>query len=131
MEKISPQDQNRNLFSNEVRAVHQQQFNHPTRQNRLLGYSMLSMCGMLLSNITNHIADIRAMFVVYGLNPIILTDSRIALFFKSVRINRPLQPHIVLTLDVPLLEKILPSVKSPSSISSFVFFLLLFILKTA
>ena len=63
--------------------------------------------GMSVSNITNHIAGIRAMFVVYGLNPTILTNNRIPLFLKSVRINRPFQPHIVLTLDVPLLEKIL------------------------
>ena len=63
--------------------------------------------GMSVSNITNHIAGIRAMFVVYGLNTTILTDSRIPLFLKAVRINRPLQPHITLTLDDALLLKIL------------------------
>ena len=61
--------------------------------------------GMSASNITNHMAGIRAMFVAYGLNPSVLTDNRIPLFLKSVRINRPLQPYILLTLDVPLLEK--------------------------
>ena len=63
--------------------------------------------GMSVSNITNHMAGIRAMFVAYGLNPSVLTDNRIALFLKSVRINRPLQPYILLTLDIPLLEKII------------------------
>ena len=63
--------------------------------------------GMSVSNITNHMAGIRAMFVAYGLNPSVLTDNRIALFLKSVRKNRSLQPHILLTLDVPLLEKII------------------------
>ena len=67
----------------------------------------LLQSGMSVSNITNHIAGIRAMFVVYGLNPTILTDSRIALFLKAVRINRPLQPHITLVLDASLLSKIL------------------------
>ena len=64
----------------------------------------LLQSGMSASNITNHIAGIRAMFVGYGFNPTILADNRIALLLKSVRINRPLQPHIVLTLDVPLLK---------------------------
>ena len=63
--------------------------------------------GMSVSNITNHIAGIRAMFVVYGLNTTIFTDSRISLFLKAVRINRPLQPHITLSLDDALLLKIL------------------------
>ena len=63
--------------------------------------------GMSVSNITNHIAGIRAMFVVYGLNTTIFTDSRIPLFLKAVRINRPLQPHVTLTLDDALLLKIL------------------------
>ena len=65
------------------------------------------MSSCYTSNITNHIAGIRAMFVVYGLNPTIFTDSRIPLFLKAVRINRPLQPRITLTLDAALLSKIL------------------------
>ena len=59
----------------------------------------LLQSGMSVSNIINHMAGIRAMFVAYGLNPSVLTDNRIALFLKSVRINRPLEPHILLTLE--------------------------------
>ena len=67
----------------------------------------LLQSGMSVCNINNHIAGIKAMFVVYGLNTTIFTDSRISLFLKAVRINRPLQPHITLTLDDALLLKIL------------------------
>ena len=67
----------------------------------------LLQSGMSVSNITNHMTGIRAMFVAYGLNLSVLTDNRIVLFLKSVRINRPLQPHILLNLDVPLLEEII------------------------
>ena len=67
----------------------------------------LLQSGMSVSNITNHMTGIKAMFLAYGLNPSVLVDNRIALFLKSVRINRPLQPHILLMLDVPLLEKII------------------------
>ena len=93
----------------------------------------LLQSGMSASNITNHIAGIRAMFVVYGLNPTILTDNRIVLFLKSVRINRPLQPHIVLSCIFHSSGKkiaYLPSFKSPSSFSGFLFILHLFIFKT-
>ena len=67
----------------------------------------LLQSGMSASNITNHVTGIKAMFLAYVMNPGVLTDNRIALFLKSVRINRPLQPQILLTLDVPLLEKII------------------------
>ena len=46
--------------------------------------------GLSHANISNHMAAIRAMFIVYGLNTAPFKDERLPLFIKSLNINAPL-----------------------------------------
>ena len=58
------------------------------------------------SNIANYLAGIKAMFIVYDLNHTIFLDNRIQLYLKSLKINRPFQPHIPQIIDEYLLARI-------------------------
>ena len=58
------------------------------------------------SNIANYLARIKAMFVIYNLDHTVFSDSRIQLYLKSLKINRPFQPHIPQIVDEYLLDRI-------------------------
>ena len=58
------------------------------------------------SNIANHLAGIKAMFMVYNLDHTAFLDNRIQLYLKSLKINRPFQPHIPQIVDEYLLARI-------------------------
>ena len=58
------------------------------------------------SNIANHLAGIKAMFIIYNLDYTAFLDHRIQLYLKSLKINRPFQPHIPQIIDEYLLARI-------------------------
>ena len=61
--------------------------------------------GLSQSNISNHIAGIRAMFIVYGLNTDPFKDERLPLFIKSLKINAPLALKGQKIITVNMLQK--------------------------
>ena len=58
------------------------------------------------SNIANYLAGIKAMFIIYHLDHTVFSGNRIQLYLKSLRINRPFQPHIPQIVDEYLLARI-------------------------
>ena len=44
------------------------------------------------SKISNHVAAVRAVFMVYGLDTTPFADERLPLFIKALKINAPLKP---------------------------------------
>ena len=58
------------------------------------------------SNIANYLAGIKAMFIIYHLDHSVFSDNRIQLYLKSLKINRPFQPHIPQIVDEYLLARI-------------------------
>ena len=63
--------------------------------------------GLSQANISNHIAGIRAMFIVYGLNTDPFKDERLPLFIKSLKINAPLALKGQKIITVNMLQKII------------------------
>ena len=59
------------------------------------------------SNIANYLAGIKAMFIIYHLDHTVFSDNRIQLYLKSLKINRPFQPHIPQIVDEYLLARII------------------------
>ena len=67
------------------------------------------------SNIANHMAGIRAQFIIHGLETDPFQHDQIHLFHKSLKINRPLNPtaHQLITTDI--LQKIIHITRSLDS----------------
>ena len=61
------------------------------------------------SNISNHMAGIRAMFILYGLDTASFKDERINLFIKALKINQPFQPRFTKVISIQLLSQIVES----------------------
>ena len=62
--------------------------------------------GLSQANISNHLAGIRAMFIVYGLNTAPFKDERVPLFIKSLKINQPLSLKGQKIISIHMLEQI-------------------------
>ena len=58
------------------------------------------------SNIANHVAGIKTIFIIYNLDHTVFSDNRIQLYLKSLKINRPFQPLIPQIVDEYLLARI-------------------------
>ena len=54
------------------------------------------------SQISNYLAALRALYIVYGLNTSAFKDERLPLFIKSLKLQAPLKPRSILSLDVDL-----------------------------
>ena len=68
------------------------------------------------ANISNYLAGLRALHVIYGLDTEAFRDDRLALFVKSLKINAPLSPKPLNVISVQLLVKIVKvcdKLKSP------------------
>ena len=62
--------------------------------------------GLSQANISNHMAAIRAMFIVYGLNTAPFKDERLPLFIKSLKINAPLSLRGQIIITIQMLQQI-------------------------
>ena len=62
--------------------------------------------GLSQANISNHMAAIRAMFIVYGLNTAPFKDERLPLFIKSLKINAPLSLRGQKIITIQMLQEI-------------------------
>ena len=62
--------------------------------------------GMSQTNISNSMAAIRAMFIVYGLNTQPFKDERISLYIKSLKINAVFTPKTVKLISIDILQQI-------------------------
>ena len=62
--------------------------------------------GMSQATISNHLAAIRAMFIIHGLNTEPFKDHRIALYIKSLKINQTFKPRTVKVISIEMLQKI-------------------------
>ena len=62
--------------------------------------------GLSQANISNHMAAIRAMFIVYGLNTAPFKDERLPLFIKSLKINAPLSLRGQKIITTQMLQQI-------------------------
>ena len=62
--------------------------------------------GLSQANISNNLAGIRAMFIVYGLNTAPFKDERVPLFIKSLKINAPLSLRGQKIISIQVLEQI-------------------------
>ena len=62
--------------------------------------------GLSQANISNHLAGIRAMFIVYGLNTDPFKDKRVPLFVKSLKINAPFSLKGQKIISIQVLEQI-------------------------
>ena len=62
--------------------------------------------GLSQANISNHMAAIRAMFIVYGLNTAPFKDERLPLFVKSLKINAPLSLRGQKIITTQMLQQI-------------------------
>ena len=85
--------------------------------------------GMSQSNISNSMAAIRAMFIVYGLNTQPFQDERIPLYIKSLKINAAFTPKTVKLISIEILQQIVTvcsALQQPSSLQSPVPFFFLF-----
>ena len=77
--------------------------------NTVILLSFMEFCysnGMTQSNISNHIAAIRAMFIIHGLNTDPFKDHRITLYTKSLKINAVFKPRTVTIISIHMLQEI-------------------------
>ena len=58
------------------------------------------------ANIQNHMAGIRAQFILHNLDTTPFQHPQIQYFYKALKINRPLQPRSHTYIDVPLLSSL-------------------------
>ena len=61
---------------------------------------------MSQTQIANYLTAIRALHIVYGLDTNAFKDERLSLFLKSLKLQAPFKPKLVLSLDIELLRKI-------------------------
>ena len=74
----------------------------------LLSYmEYLHQKGLSHANIPNHMAGIRAFFIIYGLQTSFFKDERIPLFIKALRMNAPLTLKPTKTISIQMLHQIL------------------------
>ena len=77
--------------------------------NTVILLSFMEFCyngGMSQTNISNHMAAIRAMFIVHGLNTEPFKDQRIPLYIKSLKINARFKPRTVKIISIDMLQDI-------------------------
>ena len=73
----------------------------------LLAFMEFCYCsGMSQSSISNSMAAIRAMFIVYGLNTQPFKDERIPLYIKSLTINAAFRPKAIKLISIEVLQQI-------------------------
>ena len=72
----------------------------------------LLLNGLSPSNISNHLAAIRAFFIVNGLNTIPLRHDQIAMYHKSIKLNIPFTPKQTSLIDIQLLTNLIQASKS-------------------
>ena len=63
--------------------------------------------GLSQANISNHMAGIRAMFIVYGLNTSPFKDERLPLLIKFLEINAPLKDIIPPLFSIVFVNRLL------------------------
>ena len=68
--------------------------------------------GLSQANISNHMATIMAMFIVYGLNTAPFKDERLPLFIKSLKINAPLSLRVQKIIPKQMLQEIVATSKT-------------------
>ena len=74
----------------------------------LLSYmEYLHQKGLSHANISNHMAAIRASFIIYGLDTMSFKDERIPLFIKALRINAPLTLKPNHNISIEMLHNII------------------------
>ena len=66
----------------------------------------LHMSNLSVSNITNHVAGLRSMYIVHGLPTTPFKDERLPLFLKSLKINAPLSPIVRKIISIDMLIQI-------------------------
>ena len=66
----------------------------------------LHISDMSASNIANYLTAIRSIMIIYGLETGCLRNQRIPLFIKALKINRPLKPHLPVSMDYETLLEI-------------------------
>ena len=62
--------------------------------------------GLTVTNISNHLAALRAMYIVYGLRTSAFQDQRLQYYIRSLKLNRPLRPRIKNVFDEHMLATI-------------------------
>ena len=73
----------------------------------LLSFMKFLHCNAVSSShISNYLAALRAFYIVYGLNTSAFKDEHLPLFIKSLKLQAPLKPRSVLSLDIDLLQRI-------------------------
>ena len=73
----------------------------------LLSFVEFLHCNALSSGqISNYLTALRALYTVYGLDTSAFRDEHLALFIKSLRLQAPFKPKLVLSLDIQLLQRI-------------------------
>ena len=73
----------------------------------LLAFMEFCYCsGMSQSSISNSMAAIRAMFIVYDLNTQPFKDERIPLYIKSLKINAAFRPKAIKLISIEVLQQI-------------------------
>ena len=73
----------------------------------LLSFMEFLHCNALSSShISNYLTALRALHILYGLETSAFKDEHLPLFIKSLRLQAPFNPKLVLSLDIELLQKI-------------------------
>ena len=85
----------------------------------LLSFMEFLYCNALSSGqISNYLTALRALYIVYGLETSAFKDERLSLFIKSLRLQAPFKPKLVLSLDTELLQRIVSQCENFSSLWS-------------
>ena len=73
----------------------------------LLSFMKFLHCNALTSGqISNYLMALRGLYIVHGLETSAFKDERLPLFIKSFRLQAPLKPKLVLSLEIELLQSI-------------------------
>ena len=64
---------------------------------------LLDQNAMSQDQISNYVMALRALHIVYGLITSAFKDERLSLFLKSIKLQAPFKPKLVLSLDIELL----------------------------
>ena len=81
----------------------------------LLSFMEFLHCNALSSGqILNYLTALRVLHIVYGLDTSAFRDERLPLFIKSLRLQAPVKPKLVLSLDIELLQRIVSQCKNLS-----------------
>ena len=86
---------------------------HQVNSSTMLTYmEYMVQIGYSHMNVSNNVAAIKSMSLVYGQNMSEFLDNRIALFIKSIKNNEKFSPVVKSLMDVELLSDILQETQS-------------------